>query len=102
MIDNTAFLSQSTLRTHGRIFKPGMKRKEVEEYLQLKNIEFSRLSQEDLIKIGEDDSHSWFCGKPDVFAQFRFIALPRQERQIDADGDSLEKIEIIRRASGCV
>jgi hypothetical protein len=94
---------QSTLRSYRQIVKPGMKRRDVEEYLRSKNIEFFRLPDDDLTKIGEDDSLSLFCGRPDVFLQFQFTASPQQGHQIDGDDKvTLNKIEIIRKGSGCI
>jgi hypothetical protein len=51
---------QAALHTYGQIIKPGMKRKEVEEYLHSNKIEFVQLSLDDLTKIGED-APTWFC-----------------------------------------
>ena len=94
---------QSTLRSYRQVVKPGMNRKEVEEYLRSKNIEFFRFSDDDSTKIGEDDSLSVFCGRPEVFLQFQFTASPLQDRQMVAgDGATLNKIEIIRKGSGCI
>jgi len=94
---------QSTLQSYRQILKPGMTRNEVEEYLRSKEIEFLRLRDDDISKIGEDDSLIWFCGRPDVFLHFQFIASPQQEPQMGGDGgDKLNEIEIIRKGSGCI
>jgi hypothetical protein len=95
---------RSTLRSYEQTLRPGMKRKEVEEYLRSKNIEFSGLAQGDITKIGQDvDAITLFCGKPDVFVQFQFFGPMQQQPQMGADaGDTLNKIEIIRRSSGCI
>jgi len=94
---------QSTLASYRRALKSGTKRTEVERYLRSKNIEFLRSPEDDITKIGEDDFLSLFCGRPDVFVQFRFITAPQQEPQADIDdGDALGEIEIIRKDSGCI
>jgi hypothetical protein len=94
---------QSILQSYRQVLKPGMKRKEVEEYLRSKDVEFLRLQDDDISKIGEDDSLIWFCGRPDVFLQFQFTTSPQQEPPMGGDGgDKLNEIEIVRKGSGCI
>ena len=100
---------QAALSSYSQIFKPGTKRKEVEDYFRSKKIEFQRqtttpslLVLYDLIPIGQDESTSWFCGKPDVSVKFAFSSsLPVEGRSdpIANDGDSLDFIEIFRLAN---
>ena len=94
---------QSILQSYRQILKPGMTRREVEDYLRSKNIDFLRFQGDDISKIGEDDSLIWFCGRPDVFLQFQFTASPQQEPQMGGNGvGKLNEIEIIRKGSGCI
>src|SRR5450755_790793 len=95
---------QRARNSYGQIFKPGTKRKEVEDYFRSNKIEFqqqttsaSLLVLYDLIPIGQDESTSWFCGKTDVSVKFAFSSSVPVEGGSDAianDGDSLDSIEI--------
>ena len=98
---------QAALSSYSKILKPGAKRKEVEGYFRSNKIEFrqqtttaSLLVLYDLIPIGQDESTSWFCGKPDVSVKFAFSSsVPVNRRSVANDGDSLDYIEIFRMAN---
>ena len=95
---------QAAVRSYSQILKPGVTRKEVENYLRFNRVEFLRLSLDDITKIGEDQAANWFCGKSDVYVKFQFIASTQHEgRPDDAnERDTLEEIKISRIASGCI
>src|SRR5882762_4215796 len=69
---------QSELRSYSQALKPVTKRKEVEDYLRSKNLDFSpmccvepsdsakRHTWDDLVKIGEEE-HPWFCSEHFVY-----------------------------------
>jgi hypothetical protein len=93
---------QSALRSFSQILKPGMKRREVEDYLHLKKIEFVQVSLDDLTKIGEEVP-PWFCGTSNVYARFRFTSVRRIEPQLRADdADTLDEIVIYHWADRCL
>ena len=93
---------QAALRTYSQIIKPGMKRKEIEEYLRSNKIEFSKLSLDDITKIGEDVP-SWFCGSSGVYVRFHFTGVKSLESQSKAnDEDTLDEINIFHRAERCL
>jgi hypothetical protein len=74
---------QSALLAYTSVLKPGMTRKEVEDYLRAKNTKFRqtccidssnvarRHSWDDLTKIGEEDA-PWFCSEHNVYVAFQF------------------------------
>src|SRR6266850_7694361 len=85
---------QSTLRSYNQVLKPSMKRKEVEDYLRLKKIEFLQMSPYDLTKIGEEEP-PWYCGASNVYVKLRFTNVRKGERQFDSDDeDTLDEIEV--------
>ena len=93
---------QAALRSYSQILKPGMKRKEVEDYLRLNKIEFLQMSPYDLTKIGEEKP-PWFCGTSDVYVQFRFTNVRKGEPQLDAhDEDTLVEIAVYHRMDRCL
>jgi hypothetical protein len=93
---------QAALHTYGQVIKPGMKRKEVEEYLRSNKIEFVQLSLDDLTKIGED-APSWFCGSSGVYVKFQFIGVKPPEPRLKAnDEDTLDELKIFHWADNCL
>jgi hypothetical protein len=93
---------QSALRSYTQILKPGMKRKEVEDYLRLNKIDFFQLSLDDLIKIGED-APTWYCGPPGVYVKFQFIGVKPHDPRLEAnDRDTLDEIKIFHWADKCL
>ena len=93
---------QSILHSYNQVLKPGMKRKEVEEYLRLNKIEFLQMSPYDLTKIGEEEP-PWHCGTSDVYVKFRFTNVRNGESQFDADDeDILDEIEVYRKLDRCL
>lgn len=94
---------QSALRFYNQTLKAGMRRKEVEDYLRSNKTEFWRSGLDDLTQIGKDEAPNWFCGQPTVDVKFQFTALQQQERPSDPkEGDTLNEINIVRMASGCL
>jgi|SRR5579871_6333253 len=93
---------QATLHNYSQIIKPGMKRKEVEEYLRSNKIEFFHLSLDDLTRIGED-APTWFCGSSGVYVKFQFISVKPSEPRLKAnDGDTLDELKIFHWADNCL
>jgi hypothetical protein len=85
---------RAALRSYSQLLKPGMKRREVDDYLRSNKIEFLQLSLDDLTHIGQDESSVWFCGKSDVFVKFQFTGFPQHAGHPDEanERDTLDEI----------
>jgi hypothetical protein len=93
---------QAALRSYSQILKPGMKRKEVEDYLRVNKTEFLQMSLDDLTKIGEEKP-PWYCGFSGVYLKFRFSSLGQREPHSGADDeDTLDEIEIYHWLDRCL
>jgi len=107
---------QSILRTYTQALKPGMTRKEVEDYLQAKSSKFrqtccidssessKRHSWDDLTKIGQEDA-PWFCSEHNVYIAFQFIDHVRIEtgfQMKDDDLDTLKAITLYHQLETCL
>jgi hypothetical protein len=96
---------ESTLLSYSQVLKPGMNRKEVEDYLHGKNItvrqmccvaanELSKRSWDDLTKIGQEDA-PWFCSENNVYVAFQFNDHGQHGPHEDAnDLDTLKAVSI--------
>jgi hypothetical protein len=102
---------QSNLRSYTQVLKPGMTRKEVEDYFRAEDIEFrqmccvadafsTRHSWDDLIKIGEEDV-PLFCRQNNAYVAFLFTDYDKSERQ-DNDLDTLKDVTIYHELEGCL
>ena len=94
------------LRSYSQILKPGMKRKEVEDYLSAKNTPFrqmccvdqkhlNRTVYDDLVKIGKEDA-PWFCGENNVYIAFQFDGPKRSIGPTADASDTLSAITMYR------
>jgi hypothetical protein len=107
---------QSVLRGYTQALKPGMNRKEVEDYLRAKNAKFRqtccvdttensrRHSWDDLTKIGEEDA-PWFCSQHNVYVAFQFIDHVQVETGYamkDDDLDSLRSVTLYHWLEECL
>lgn len=103
---------QAALRSYQQGLKPGMSRKEVEEYLRLKNTSFrqmccvedhSKKSLDDLTKIGEEKP-PWYCNENNVYIAFQFSDHPQEKETWGrADNlDALRTVTIFRWLEGCL
>ena len=105
---------QFSLRSYAQVLKPGMTQKEVERYLQGKNVEFRQTccvdamelskkhSWDDLIKIGREDA-PWYCSENDVYLAFQFTDQGQHGTWWDAnDLDTLKAISVYYRLEGCL
>lgn len=100
---------QSALRSFSQAFKPGMSRKEVEDYLNAHNVRFSRMccvaqhtgTFDDLTKIGEEDA-PWYCSAKNIYVAFQFTAAERHGLPQTDALDTLREITIFRWLEGCL
>jgi hypothetical protein len=82
---------QNNLSSYTQILKPGMTRREVEDYLRANKIEFQQMccvdsselsrrhSWDDLVKIGGEDP-PWFCREFNVYVAFQYTARDNRNR----------------------
>jgi len=103
------------LRSFTQDLTPGMTRKQVEDYLKSKKVDFrqmccveakqlaSRSSWDDLTKIGEEDA-PWFCSENNVYVAFQFTDHNRRDalHKEDNDLDALRAVSIYRWLEGCL
>ena len=104
---------ESALRSFTRDLNPGMKRKEVESYLQAKDVHFlqmccvaselsKRHSLDNLTKIGEEGA-PWYCSEHNVYIAFQFTDHEQPVKGWKADGsDTLKAITICHWLEGCL
>jgi hypothetical protein len=106
---------ETTLRSYGDVLKPGMSRKEVEDYLRAKNTRFTQMccveaetsaersSWDDLVKIGNEDA-PWFCGAKAFYIAFQFIDYERQGALVrkDNDLDTLKSVTVYPMLEDCL
>jgi len=107
---------QAALRSYTEALKPGMTRKQVEDYLRAKNIKFRQIccvdikelqssrrrSWDDLTKIGEEDI-PFVCRENNVYVAFQFTDHEQGEakRQVN-DLDTLKALSIYHSLEGCL
>ena len=98
---------QLILRSYSQVLKPGMTRKEVEDWLPA-NVSFRQIccvtttaitlrsSYDDLTKIGEEDV-AWFCSQHNVYVAFEFTDHnPRDPRSSEIlKNDDLDRLKAV-------
>ena len=104
---------QSAQRAYSEVFKPGMSRKQVEDYLRSRNVafhqmccsddkEFPKGAYDDYVKIGQEEA-PWFCSESNVYIDFHFIHPQPNPVRFDAeDSDTLKTISIFPWLMGCL
>lgn len=105
---------QSALLSYMQVLKPGMTRKEVEDYLRERNVDFGqnccvvgiqphpKHSLDDITKVGEESAH-WFCSEHYVFVAFQFEDYGEYKSILGADDkDILKSVTIYHQFGGCL
>jgi hypothetical protein len=105
---------QSALLSYMQVLKPGMTRKEVEDYLRARNVDFGqnccvvgiqphpKHSLDDITKVGEE-SAPWFCSEHYVFVAFQFGDYGEYKSILGADDkDILKSVTIYHQFGGCL
>ena len=107
---------EERLRSLTEALKPGMTRKQVEDYFHVTNGEYSetccvvfeksdnRQSFDELVKVGQED-HPWYCGENNVYIAFQFNDYEKQSpywKIKDNDLDTLKAITIYRQLENCL
>jgi hypothetical protein len=105
---------QSIVREYSQALRPGMTRKEVEDYVRTRNAHiretccvesgFHRHSYDDLIKIGAEDA-PWFCGEHNVYVALQFADHRYSATDYCCKDDDLDTLKSVSRydvGEGCL
>ena len=103
---------QSALSSYTAVLRPGMTRKEVEDYFRAKNIRFrqmccvdiktfSRNVFDDLTKIGQEEA-PWFCSERNIYVAFQLDGPARNVGWNANDSDRLKVVTIYPWLEGCL
>jgi hypothetical protein len=107
---------QFAVSEYQRALRPGMTRKEAEDYLGAKNVTFTQMccvepndlakrhTWDDLVKIGEEE-HPWFCTEHYVYVAFQFadhVQIENGYSMTDDDSDILKAVSIFHQLGGCL
>jgi hypothetical protein len=99
---------QTKLQSYSDVLKPGMTRKNVEDYLRAKSAAFGQLccidersALADLVKIGKE-KHPWYCEEHIVYIAFQFAAVEPHKGWEAYDSDTLKTITIFHKLEGCL
>jgi len=107
---------EASLQSYAQALKPGMTRKQVEDYFQARNITYlqeccvlveessTRHSWDDLVKVGEEEK-PWYCSEHYVYIAFRFADYGEPEAKWqfkDNDLDTLKSVTIYHQLGGCL
>src|SRR6266849_9296601 len=99
---------QSKLQSYAEALKPGMTRKNLEDYLREKGVAFGQLccidepsAYADLVKIGKE-RHPWYCEEHNVYIAFQFAAVEPRNGWEAIDSDILKRITIFHKLEGCL
>jgi hypothetical protein len=99
---------QSARLAYSRNLRPGLKRKEVESYLQAKDVGFRQMccieergAFADLVEIGQEDA-PWYCSENYVYIAFEFSTTELSPVLNPSDVDILKRVSIFRQLGGCL
>jgi hypothetical protein len=108
---------QIVLARYASDLKPGMKREQVERYLQTNRAQFGQMccvagfrgeyvdyrgaGWDDLVKIGEE-SAPFFCGENNVYIAFEFNPKSHGERSDANPSDVLKKVSVFHELERCL
>lgn len=101
---------QAAVESYSNVLKPGTTRKEVEDYLKAKNVQFSqmgwvekedRTAYSDLIYIAKEHA-PWYCEKHNVYVAFSFKAVEVHKPWEARDSDILKEITVFHWLLGCL
>ena len=99
---------QVKLQSYSDVLKPGMTRKNVEDYLRGKGVAYGQLccideksAYADLVYIGKE-KHPWYCEKHSVYIAFQFAAVEPHKFSEAYDSDTLKSITVFHKLDGCL
>src|SRR5579864_2254400 len=81
---------QSALQTYSRSLKPGLTRKEVEDYFRANEVSFEQGTSADLVRVGKEET-TRHCRDNYVYVAFEFNGT-----------DVLKSVTISRQLGGCL
>jgi hypothetical protein len=91
---------QTHVASYSRDLRPGMTRKDVRSYLRARNTSFQATGWQqrldDLVQVGEDDDAVWPFTHEWAYVDFEYLWGPPRPTLAFADGDILQKIELVR------
>jgi len=90
---------QNQLQHFRHELRLGTSRPEVESYLHVQKIPYTRINQDFGVKIGEEPSDSIFCKKWDVYIEMGYSHLPGQTDS--SPFDNLNSISV-RKIGTCL
>jgi hypothetical protein len=98
---------EAKLQLYADVLKPGMSRKEVEDYFRSKGVAFGqwccideKSAYADLVKIGKE-KHPRYCEAHNVYVAFQFAAVEPHKGWEAYDSDTLKKITIFHQLEDC-
>lgn len=101
---------QSILQSYTEVLKPGMTRKNVEDYLRSKGATFFQegggsftddSALADLTKIGKE-RHPWYCSEHAVYIAFHFNAVEPKGISPHSEADTLKSVAIYHQLEVCL
>ena len=99
---------EAVLHSYTEVIKPGMTRKELEDYLHAKGTAFQQFCCNDeksvfsdLVRIGKE-KHPWYCSEHNVYIEFQFAMVEPHFPIRIRDSDTLTKITIFHHLEGCL
>jgi hypothetical protein len=101
---------QAALTKFTQALKPGITRKQVEDYLRTQNLKFGRIccnQHQDVyateVRVGQEDS-PWFCSGWGVYVDFEFTTIEpdRYPLRPPADGDILSNLHLVSKGESCL
>ena len=104
---------QTALRSYSEVLKPGMTRKEVEDYLRARNAsfrqmccvnrkDFSKRAYDDLTMIGREDA-PWVCSEKNIYIAFQFSGTETRSGAPTAEAsDKLTAVTVYPWLEGCL
>jgi hypothetical protein len=111
-------LYQAALTSYSAALKPGMTRKDVEDYLRAKQIGFGQSCcvdfkafsnpahddwvYDDLVRVGHEDA-PWYCSEHNVYVAFQFNSYGKHGTTADANStDMLKAISLFHALERCL
>jgi hypothetical protein len=99
---------QTKLQSYSDVLKPGMTRKNVEDYLRAKGVAFGQIccieersAYADIVTIGKE-KHPWHCEAHNVYIAFQFAAVEPHKGWEAYDSDTLKSITVFHKLEGCL
>jgi hypothetical protein len=104
-----AATNRSALMMYSENLRPGLTRKDVEDYLRARRTSFAqrccteeRNTFTDLVKVGEEPA-PWYCSEWPVYIALEFAATESHRPPfLPSDSDVLKKVDLVSNGEGCL